>query len=76
MSNLNDLLLPVVDASDEVWASFFSEQELTTVKSLVSDLHQPRLNMGAIYPLDLEQRHITALRIVADSEDVSCLSFY
>ena len=76
MGSLNDLMLPIVDALEDVWASVFCAQELFSVKLLVSDLHQPMLNMGAIFPLDLEQRLITALQIVSGVDDVSCFLFY
>ena len=71
MTGLNDLLLPVVDVNEEVWTSFFCLQELGVLTSLVSDLQQPMLGMGAILPMDLEERLLTALKIVTDSEDVS-----
>ena len=61
MGSLIDLMLPVIDASENVWASIFCPQELAAPKLLVSDLQQLMLNMGAIFLLDLEQRLITTL---------------
>ena len=76
MGSLNDLMLPVIDASEDVWASFFCAQELAAVKALVMDLQQPMLNMGGIFPLDLDERLINTLQIVVGAVDVSCFSFY
>ena len=76
MGSLNDLMLPVIDTSDDVWTSFFCAQELAAVKALVRDLQQPMMGMGGIFPLDLDERLITALQIVVGAVDVSCFSFH
>ena len=34
------------------------------------------LNMGAVFPLDLEERLITTLQVVTGAVDVSSFSFY
>ena len=72
MSGLNDLLLPVVDRNDEVWATFFNPEEVTALMELIEELQQPMLGLGAIYPFDVDERPSIALRVVAESEDVSC----
>ena len=76
MGSLNDLLLPVVDATEDVWASMFCSQELASLKSLVSDLHQPMLNMGAVFPLDVEERLSVTLQFLVGAVDVSSFLFY
>ena len=76
MGSLNDLLLPVVDATEDVWASMFCPQELASLKSLVSDLHQPMLNMGAVFPLDVEERLSVTLQFLVGAVDVSSFLFY
>ena len=76
MGSLNDLLLPVVDATEEVWASIFCPQELASLKSLVNDLHQPMLNMGAVFPLDVHDRLSTTLQVLTGAVDVSSFQFY
>ena len=76
MSGLNDLLLPVVDRNEEVWATFFYPQEVTALKEFTDELQQPMLGLGSVYPFDVDERLNIALRVVAESEDVSCLLFY
>ena len=76
MSELNDLLLPIIDPNEDVWVTFLLPEDLTSLRSLLNDLQQPMLGMGGIYPMDLEERMLITLKIVVDSEDVSCLSFF
>ena len=72
MGGVNDLDLPVLDVSGEIWQSFFGANELTDLKVLVADLQQPMLGMGSIYPLDVSPQLSVALQPVTESEDVSC----
>ena len=76
MSELNDLILPIIDPNEDVWVTFFRPEDLTSLRSLLYDLQQPMLGMGGIYPVDLEERMLITLKIVVDSEDVSCSSFF
>ena len=76
MSALNDLDLPILDVSGEVWQTFFGVEELTALKALVEELQQPMLGMGSIYPLDVGPQLSAALQIVTESEDVSCCLFH
>ena len=75
MSNVNDLDLPVIDSGGEIWEAFFCPSEFAAMRELVEELQKPKLRMGGIYPLSLGERFIFALKVVADSEDVSFLTF-
>ena len=72
MDGVNDLDLPVLDVSGELWQSFFGAEELTALKVLVDDLQRARLGMGSTYLLEIGPQLNVALQIVTESEDVSC----